>query len=142
MNFSSPGNCCSFLQHFFAARSQIPYMNDAELVQQVLSGNNNAFRFLVLKHQRLVAHVVSRIIQRHSDVARLPFFPFIVGRRDKCFGDIYPFCRPRFTALFSFRIVGWEKSRLLNLIPELDNLSGNGLFIPFDTVPSQQWLQF
>lgn len=43
-------------------------MNDAELVQQIINGNNNAFRFLVAKHQRLVAHVVGRIIQRQEDV--------------------------------------------------------------------------
>ncbi len=43
-------------------------MNDAELVQQVLNGNNNAFRFLVAKHQRLVVHVVGRIVQQQEDV--------------------------------------------------------------------------
>lgn len=43
-------------------------MNDTELVQQILNGNNNAFRFLVSKHQRLVLHVVGRIIQRQEDV--------------------------------------------------------------------------
>ncbi len=43
-------------------------MNDAELVRQVLNGNNNAFRFLVAKHQRLVVHIVGRIVQRQEDV--------------------------------------------------------------------------
>ena len=43
-------------------------MNDAELVQQVLSGNENAFRFLVAKHERLVVHVVGRIVQSQDDV--------------------------------------------------------------------------
>ncbi|QGY46266.1 sigma-70 family RNA polymerase sigma factor [Maribellus comscasis] len=43
-------------------------MNDTELVQQVLSGNENAFRFLVAKHERLVLHVVGRIIQSQDDV--------------------------------------------------------------------------
>ena len=43
-------------------------MNDAELVNQVLNGNENAFRFLVAKHQRLVMHVVGRIVQRQEDV--------------------------------------------------------------------------
>ena len=43
-------------------------MNDAELVQQVLNGNNNAFRFLVAKHERLVLHIVGRIIQRNDEV--------------------------------------------------------------------------
>ncbi len=43
-------------------------MNDGELVQQVLNGNNNAFRFLVLKHQRLVLHVVGRMVQQNDEV--------------------------------------------------------------------------
>jgi RNA polymerase sigma-70 factor (ECF subfamily) len=43
-------------------------MSDAELVQQILNGNSNAFRFLVAKHQRLVLHVVGRIVQRQEDV--------------------------------------------------------------------------
>ena len=43
-------------------------MNDTQLVEQVLNGNENAFRFLVAKHQRLVLHIVSRIIQHQEDV--------------------------------------------------------------------------
>lgn len=43
-------------------------MNDGELVEQVLNGNSNAFRFLVAKHQRLVLHVVGRVVQRREDV--------------------------------------------------------------------------
>jgi len=43
-------------------------MNDAELVHQILNGNNNAFRYLVAKHERLVLHVVGRIIQRNDEV--------------------------------------------------------------------------
>ena len=43
-------------------------MNDAELVQQIVDGNSNAFRFLVSKHQRLVVHIVGRIIQQQEDV--------------------------------------------------------------------------
>jgi len=43
-------------------------MDDAALVQQILNGNSNAFRFLVAKHQRLVLHVVGRIVQRQEDV--------------------------------------------------------------------------
>ena len=43
-------------------------MEDSELVQQVIGGNNNAFRFLVSKHQRLVLHVVGRIIQQQDQV--------------------------------------------------------------------------
>lgn len=43
-------------------------MNDAELVQQVLAGNNNAFRYLVAKHQRLVVHVVGRVVQQQDEL--------------------------------------------------------------------------
>lgn len=43
-------------------------MNDAELVKQILNGNNNAFRYLVANYQRLVLHVVGRIVQRQDEV--------------------------------------------------------------------------
>lgn len=43
-------------------------MNDGELVQQVLNGNNNAFRFLVSKYQRLVLHIVGRMVQQNDQV--------------------------------------------------------------------------
>lgn len=43
-------------------------MEDSELVKQVLSGNNNAFRFLVSKYQRLVLHVVGRIIRQQDEL--------------------------------------------------------------------------
>lgn len=43
-------------------------MNDAELVQQILNGNENAFRYLVAKHQRLVLHIVGRVVKRQEDV--------------------------------------------------------------------------
>jgi RNA polymerase sigma factor (sigma-70 family) len=43
-------------------------MSDAELVQQVLNGNEHAFRFLVATHQRLVLHIVGRIIKQQEDV--------------------------------------------------------------------------
>lgn len=43
-------------------------MNDAELVKQILNGNNNAFRYLVANHQRLVLHVVGRVIQQNDEV--------------------------------------------------------------------------
>ncbi|WP_297088233.1 RNA polymerase sigma factor [uncultured Draconibacterium sp.] len=43
-------------------------MNDAQLVQQVLNGNSHAFRFLVSKHQRLVMHVVGRVIQQEDEL--------------------------------------------------------------------------
>lgn len=43
-------------------------MEDSELVKQVLSGNNNAFRFLVSKYQRLVVHVVGRIVRQQDEL--------------------------------------------------------------------------
>lgn len=43
-------------------------MEDSQLVQQVLNGNSNAFRFLVSKYQRLVVHVVGRIVQQQDEV--------------------------------------------------------------------------
>lgn len=43
-------------------------MNDAELVQQVVAGNENAFRYLVASHQRLVLHIVGRVVKQQEDV--------------------------------------------------------------------------
>lgn len=43
-------------------------MNDNELVRQILNGNSNAFRFLVAKYQRLVLHVVGRLVQHNGEV--------------------------------------------------------------------------
>lgn len=43
-------------------------MNDAELVQQIIAGNDNAFRYLVANHQRLVLHIVGRIVKQQQDV--------------------------------------------------------------------------
>jgi RNA polymerase sigma factor (sigma-70 family) len=43
-------------------------MNDAELVNQILNGNENAFRYLVASNQRLVLHVVGRIVRQQEDV--------------------------------------------------------------------------
>lgn len=43
-------------------------MNDAELVQQIKNGNNNAFRFLVSKYQRLVLHIVGRMVQQSDEL--------------------------------------------------------------------------
>ena len=43
-------------------------MNDAELVEQIINGNNNAFRYLVANYQGLVLHMVGRIVQRQEDV--------------------------------------------------------------------------
>ncbi len=55
---------CNF---FYGYGSDIATMNDAELVQRVLNGNENAFRFLVAKHQRLVLHVVARVVRQNED---------------------------------------------------------------------------
>ena len=43
-------------------------MNDNDLVKQVLTGNKNAFRFLVANHQRLVVHIVGRVVQNKEDI--------------------------------------------------------------------------
>ncbi len=43
-------------------------MNDTELVNQILNGNENAFRYLVASHQRLVVHIVGRIVRQQEDV--------------------------------------------------------------------------
>jgi RNA polymerase sigma factor (sigma-70 family) len=43
-------------------------MKDTELVEQILNGNNNAFRYLVANYQRLVSHVVGRVVQRQDEV--------------------------------------------------------------------------
>ena len=42
-------------------------MNDQDLVRQVLNGNAKAFEMLVDMHQRLVSHMVGRIVQRKED---------------------------------------------------------------------------
>lgn len=69
--------------------SDVLAMNDGDLVQQILNGNSNAFRFLVAKHQRLVAHIVGRIVQRREDVEDISQDVFIkVYRKLKHFrGD-------------------------------------------------------
>ena len=43
-------------------------MNDAELVQQIIAGNENAFRYVVANHQRLVLHIVGRVVKQQEDV--------------------------------------------------------------------------
>lgn len=43
-------------------------MNDSELISQIMQGNRNAFTFLVNRYQRLVVHVVGRIIQRQDEL--------------------------------------------------------------------------
>jgi len=43
-------------------------MNDAELINQVLNGNMNAFTFLVNHYQKLVVHITGRLIQRQDEL--------------------------------------------------------------------------
>jgi RNA polymerase sigma-70 factor (ECF subfamily) len=43
-------------------------MNDAELINQVLNGNMNAFTFLVNRYQKLVVHITGRLIQRQEEL--------------------------------------------------------------------------
>lgn len=43
-------------------------MNDAELINQILNGNTNAFTFLVTRYQKLVVHITGRLIQRHDEL--------------------------------------------------------------------------
>lgn len=43
-------------------------MEDAELINQVLKGNMNAFTFLVNKYQKLVVHITGRLIQRQDEL--------------------------------------------------------------------------
>ena len=43
-------------------------MSDAELIEQILAGNMNAFTFLVNRYQKLVVHITGRLIQRREDL--------------------------------------------------------------------------
>ncbi len=43
-------------------------MTEPELVKQVLNGNEGACRFLVANYQRLVFHIVRRILSQNEDV--------------------------------------------------------------------------
>lgn len=43
-------------------------MEDSELIRQVLNGNANAFKFLVLKHQKLVMHIAGRVVRQQEDL--------------------------------------------------------------------------
>jgi len=43
-------------------------MDDNELIRQVQNGNSNAFRYLVSKYQKLVVHIVGRIIRNQEDL--------------------------------------------------------------------------
>lgn len=60
--------CSFFCNIFHVTESDEIAMNDAELVQQVLNGNNHAFRFLVSKYQRLVLHIAGRVVQQQGDL--------------------------------------------------------------------------
>lgn len=42
-------------------------MNDRELVKQVLSGSDSAIRLLISKYERLVIHMVVRVVQDEMD---------------------------------------------------------------------------
>lgn len=43
-------------------------MNDNELINQIIAGNMNAFTFLVNQYQKLVVHIVGRLIQRQDEL--------------------------------------------------------------------------
>lgn len=43
-------------------------MDDAELINQILNGNMNAFTFLVNRYQKLVVHIIGRLIQRQDEL--------------------------------------------------------------------------
>jgi len=43
-------------------------MDDAELINQILNGNMNAFTFLVSRYQKLVVHITGRLIQRQDEL--------------------------------------------------------------------------
>jgi RNA polymerase sigma factor (sigma-70 family) len=42
-------------------------MDDKVLVSQVLSGDRQAFRVLIKQHERLVGHMIARLIDQHED---------------------------------------------------------------------------
>jgi len=56
------------MQHLFGVRCQTFCMDDAELISQILSGNMNAFTFLVNRYQKLVIHIAGRLIQRQDEL--------------------------------------------------------------------------
>jgi len=43
-------------------------MEEKQLIEQILGGNTHAFRFLVKKYERLVFHIVGKIIDEQSDL--------------------------------------------------------------------------
>lgn len=58
----------TFLQHFIPIFCQTYRMNEAELIEQILKGNMNAFTFLVSRYQKLVVHITGRLIQRQDEL--------------------------------------------------------------------------
>jgi RNA polymerase sigma factor (sigma-70 family) len=42
-------------------------IDDKVLVAQVISGDRQAFRMLIKQHERLVGHMIARLIDRHED---------------------------------------------------------------------------
>ena len=56
------------MQHLITLCCQTQGMNDAELVDQILNGNINAFTFLVNRYQKLVVHITGRLIQRKDEL--------------------------------------------------------------------------
>ena len=43
-------------------------MQESNLIEQVKRGNTNAFRFIVANHQKLVAHIVGRIVLDRDEI--------------------------------------------------------------------------
>jgi RNA polymerase sigma factor (sigma-70 family) len=56
------------MQHFDFFCCQTAHMDDAELINQILTGNMNAFTFLVNRYQKLVVHITGRLIQRQEEL--------------------------------------------------------------------------
>ena len=42
-------------------------IDDKALVSQVISGDRQAFRVLIRQNERLVGHMIARLIDRHED---------------------------------------------------------------------------
>ncbi len=43
-------------------------MEENQLIDQIIGGNTNAFRFLVKKYERLVFHIAGRMIDQQADI--------------------------------------------------------------------------
>lgn len=56
------------MQHLSISCCHTHCMNDSELIKQILSGNMNAFTFLVNRYQKLVVHITGRLIQRQEEL--------------------------------------------------------------------------